>query len=82
MDLCEILEVTVIMMVVFVTIYLMLNMPSCSGIPGPIAWANNAIQERRQESLPITPAKCGNPVGRQSNLTHTLGDCASRLGEG
>lgn len=57
-------------------------MPSFSSIPSPIAWANNAIQERRQESLPITPAKCGNPVGRQSNFAHTSGDCPSRMGQG
>lgn len=58
------------------------HMPSFSSIPDPIAWANNAIQERRRESLSITPAKCGNPVGKQSNLAHTPGDCASRMGKG
>ena len=46
-------------------------MPSFSSIPGPIVWVNNTIQERRRESLPITPAKSGNPMGRQSNATHT-----------
>lgn len=51
-------------------------------MPNPIAWANNAIQERRQESLSTTPANCGNPVGRQYNLAHTLGNYASRMGKG
>lgn len=51
------------------------HMPSFSSIPDPVAWANNAIQERRQAYFPITPAKCGDPVGGQSNLTHLARLC-------
>lgn len=39
------------------------HMPSFSSISDPIAWVNNAIRSG-VESLPITPAKSGEPNGQ------------------